>query len=310
MGGRRIKVDLSDFVESIGCHRWMFLSDDKFATVGDLVEQLREEYSQLKKNTMVEVFMGGEFVIPHLEPIQILQSGDLVRVVHDQRKRERRIKLKDKLETGTKLCKKFKNVSRQNKILDNRIGTLHTTDIHVRKSNSARHGIDERKSESECQVLVKKCNKVQGVNASGGLFTQKPITLNSNVSSPNSDVPNSSLSHSVFNPCTGQVDVYTNKSVVVQNKDYFTYPAVGDTEPRVEDIIAFKVVELGEDYAPRVSEYKEGKVLEVDDEEVKFNLVNNGYKRKNGKFEIDDIHGEETVTYKLMQLIDAKLLSI
>ena len=216
------------------------------------------------------------------------------------------------------------NVSRQNKILDIKIGTLDTTDIPVRESNSGWHGIDERKSGNERQLLVKKCNEVQGVKVSEGLFTQKPITLNSKglrknsinknlmfiQSSPISDVPNSSLSHSVFNPCTGQVDVYTNKSVVVQNKDYSTYPAVGDTEPRVEDIIAFKVVELGEDYAPRVSEYKEGKVLEVDDEEVKFNLVNNGYKRKNGKFEIDDIHVEETVTYKLMQLIDAKLLSI
>ena len=125
-----------------------------------------------------------------------------------------------------------------------------------------------------------------------------------------SDVPNSSSYHSVFNTCTGLVDVCTNKSVVVENKDYSTYPTAWDREPRVGDIIAFKVVELGEDYAPRVSEYKEGKVLELGDEKLKFKLVNNGYKRKNGKFEIDDIHVEETVTYKLMQLIDAKLLSI
>ena len=187
---------------------------------------------------------------------------------------------------------------------------MDTTDIPVRETSSARHGIDERKSENERQLLVKKCNKVQGVKVSGGLFTQKPITLNSKGSSPIVDAPNSSLSHSVYNPCTGKVDVYTNKSVVVQNKDYSAYPAVGDTEPRVEDIIAFKVVELGEDYTPRVSDYKEGKVLELDDEKVKFKLVNNGYKRMNGKFEIDDIHVEENVTYKLMQLIDAKLLSI
>jgi hypothetical protein len=180
MGGRRIKLDLSDFVAGIDCHRWMFLSDDKFATVGDLVEQLREEYSQLEKNTMVQVFMGGEFVIPHLEPIQILQSGDLVRVVQDQRKRkrERRIKLNAKLETRKKLCKMFKNVSRQNKILDNRKGTLETTDIPVRESNSGRHGIDERKSENERQLRVRKCNIVQGVKGPGGLFKQKTITLN------------------------------------------------------------------------------------------------------------------------------------
>ena len=108
--------------------------------------------------------------------------------------------------------------------------------------------------------------------------------MNLKGSSPISDAPTSSLSHSMFNPCTGQVDVYTNKSVVVQNKDYSAYPGVSDTEPRSEDIIAFKVVELGEDYTPRVSEYKEGKVLELIDEKVKFKLVNNGYKKKNGKF--------------------------
>ena len=45
MSGRRIRLDLSDFVLDIGSHRWMFLSDLKFSTVSDLVEQLKEEYT-------------------------------------------------------------------------------------------------------------------------------------------------------------------------------------------------------------------------------------------------------------------------
>ena len=98
------------------------------------------------------------------------------------------------------------------------------------------------------------------------------------------DVSNPSSSYSVFNPSTGQVDVYSNRSVVLENKDYSAYPAVGDREPRVGEIIAFRVVELGEDYAPGVSEYKEGKVLEMYEGSVKFQLVNKGYNRKIGKF--------------------------
>ena len=58
MSGKRLKLDLSYFLERIGSHRWMlFLSDDKFVTVGDLVDQLRKEYSQLGKDTMVQLLM-------------------------------------------------------------------------------------------------------------------------------------------------------------------------------------------------------------------------------------------------------------
>ena len=81
MSGRRIRLDLGDFVLDIGSHRWMFLSDVKFSTMSDLVEKLKEEYTQLEEEDMVQVFMDGDFVIPPWESIQILQSGDLVRVV-------------------------------------------------------------------------------------------------------------------------------------------------------------------------------------------------------------------------------------
>jgi len=74
-------LDLSDFVLDVGSHRWMFLSDSKFSTVSDLVEQLKAEYMQLEEGDLVQVFMGGDFVIPPWESIEILQSGDLLRVV-------------------------------------------------------------------------------------------------------------------------------------------------------------------------------------------------------------------------------------
>jgi len=74
-------LDLSDFVLDVGSHRWMFLSDSKFSTVSDLVEQLKAEYMQLEEGDLVQVFMDGNFVIPPWESIEILQSGDLLRVV-------------------------------------------------------------------------------------------------------------------------------------------------------------------------------------------------------------------------------------
>ena len=81
MSGRRIRLDLSDFVLDVGSHRWMFLSDSKFSTVSDLVEQLKAEYMQLEEGDLVQVFMEGNFVIPPWESIEILQSGDLLRIV-------------------------------------------------------------------------------------------------------------------------------------------------------------------------------------------------------------------------------------
>jgi len=81
MSGRRIRLDLSDFVLDLGSHRWMFLKDSKFSTVSDLVEQLKEEYIQLDEDDAVQVFMDGDFVIPPWESIEILQSGDLVKIV-------------------------------------------------------------------------------------------------------------------------------------------------------------------------------------------------------------------------------------
>jgi hypothetical protein len=47
----------------------------------------------------------------------------------------------------------------------------------------------------------------------------------------------------------------------VKNKGYSAYHAVSDSVPRVGDIIAFKIVEIRENYAPEVSDCKEGKVL-------------------------------------------------
>ena len=41
MSGRRIKLNLSDFVSDAGCKRWMYLSEGAVSTVSDLVDILR-----------------------------------------------------------------------------------------------------------------------------------------------------------------------------------------------------------------------------------------------------------------------------
>ena len=85
-------MDLSDFVLDVGSHRWMFLGA-KFATVSELVEQLKKEYMQVGEEEQVQLFMtgpAGEFVIPPGESIDIFQSGDLVRVVKNATKRKRK----------------------------------------------------------------------------------------------------------------------------------------------------------------------------------------------------------------------------
>merc|ERR1712098_550025 len=81
--GRRIKLDLSDFVSDAGCKRWMYLSDGTVSTVSDLVDILRSEYTQIGENDVVSLLLDN-FILPHWETINILQSGDLLTVVRNK----------------------------------------------------------------------------------------------------------------------------------------------------------------------------------------------------------------------------------
>ena len=74
-GGRRIKLDLSNFVSDGGARRWMWLSRDQVASVSDLVDQLRSEYHQLGDQDLVTLTLDS-FVLPHWESVDILQSGE------------------------------------------------------------------------------------------------------------------------------------------------------------------------------------------------------------------------------------------
>ena len=91
MSGRRLRLDLSDFVIDAGAKRWIFLSDQKFSTVSDLIDQLKDEYTQLTKEDTVHIFMDGDFVIPSWESIEIFQSGDILKIkkINGTNKRER-----------------------------------------------------------------------------------------------------------------------------------------------------------------------------------------------------------------------------
>ena len=52
------------------------------------------------------------------------------------------------------------------------------------------------------------------------------------------------------------------KDSILKNNGYSAYNAVSDSVPRVGDVIAFKIVQMRKNYAPEVSDCKEGKVLE------------------------------------------------
>ena len=54
-GGRRIKLNLDDFVHDGGSHRWMWLAEASVTSVSDLVDKLRAEYHQLGPGDMVTV---------------------------------------------------------------------------------------------------------------------------------------------------------------------------------------------------------------------------------------------------------------
>ncbi|KAG7505290.1 hypothetical protein JOB18_028327 [Solea senegalensis] len=67
-----------------------------------------------------------------------------------------------------------------------------------------------------------------------------------------------------------QTDLLSNKSVILQNgaevapkKDYSSMPLLA-APPQVGQKIAFKLLELTENYTPEVSEYKEGRIVSFD----------------------------------------------
>merc|ERR1712098_95979 len=116
---------------------------------------------------------------------------------------------------------------------------------------------------------------------------------------------NSQLS-ALFN-CKGQV--FDRNSVA---KDYSAYHLVSDSGPRVGDIIAFKHVEMGENYTPEVSDYKEGKVTECDGTNwVTFEMLTQTKVKKNGKFEIEDDQSDlsdKVQTFNWCDLIEPRLV--
>uniref|UniRef100_S4RZ57 Uncharacterized protein n=1 Tax=Petromyzon marinus TaxID=7757 RepID=S4RZ57_PETMA len=132
---------------------------------------------------------------------------------------------------------------------------------------------------------------------------------------------------------SGAGDTYTNASTVVQNavevvkRNYSALPTL-DGPPRAGDHIAFKMLEMNENYSPEVSDYKEGEVLRFDpisrELEIMVKSDPSTGKRMGGKFELvyeSDAEGnspraedapcltqETRITIKWTSLIDPRLI--
>jgi len=106
MSGKRIKLNLSDFVSDAGCKRWMYLSEGAVSTVSDLVDILRSEYTQIGENDLVTLLLDN-FILPHWESIDILQSGDLVTVIRNKTKTKQ-----STVESGTPRIEKKEKVTK------------------------------------------------------------------------------------------------------------------------------------------------------------------------------------------------------
>ena len=108
--------------------------------------------------------------------------------------------------------------------------------------------------------------------------------------------------------CNGKV--FDKADVPV--KDYTVYHLVGAAGPRVGDVIAFKHVEMGANYTPEVSEYKEGKVVECEGmERVTFEMIKTRTVRRAGKFEIEEesVQQEDRIqTFMWADLIQPRLM--
>ncbi|TKS92351.1 Coilin Sphere organelles protein SPH-1 [Collichthys lucidus] len=105
-----------------------------------------------------------------------------------------------------------------------------------------------------------------------------------------------------------QTDSLSNVSLVIQNgaesapkQDYSTMPLLA-APPQVGQRIAFKLLELTENYTPEVSEYKEGRIVSFDHTTKQIELeLNNGSQApvEPGKFDLvyQNPDGTESVEY-------------
>ncbi|XP_060946060.1 coilin [Limanda limanda] len=105
-----------------------------------------------------------------------------------------------------------------------------------------------------------------------------------------------------------QTDSLSNKSVVIQNgvetgpkQDYSSLPLLA-APPQVGQKIAFKLLELGENYAPEISEYKEGKIVSFDltTKQIELQLIHASQAPvEPGKFDLvyQNADGSESVEY-------------
>ncbi|XP_032442898.1 coilin [Xiphophorus hellerii] len=108
-----------------------------------------------------------------------------------------------------------------------------------------------------------------------------------------------------------QTDSLSNKSVVLQNeaepvpKDYSSMPLLA-APPQVGQSIAFKLLELTENYTPEVSEYKEGKIINFDPttNQIELELLNASQApAEPGKFDLvyQNPDGSERVEYAIQR---------
>ena len=107
-------------------------------------------------------------------------------------------------------------------------------------------------------------------------------------------------------------DKLTNISNIYQNdtlEDYTKFPALNKC-PTVGDRIAFKILEMDENYCPELSEYKRARVLDVmDNGQVTLELQNVKKKIMNGKFEVGDSDAHENiVNYVWTDLRELRLI--
>jgi hypothetical protein len=87
--------------------------------------------------------------------------------------------------------------------------------------------------------------------------------------------------------CAGTV---FTRSHLPGQRDYDNLP--GLAAPAVGQVVAYKVIEMGEDYTPGVSQYKEARVVGLEGEQLELQLVSGAARRAGGKFELAE---EETV---------------
>jgi hypothetical protein len=214
--------------------------------VSNLERLIKERFGYLISTQSSVILKMEDYFIPSAEKIQIIRDGDLIQVTNHQED-----------------IQNEKQSTESRPPIDNH-DSINTVDSHSprqKRRDDETNVIDIPKRKHKINKKRKKTQFNNGLIV--GNTNTRPLHEGVHIYfSDSADDESMEVLHQSVEPSMtdkGQTDIVDHENVTYT--DLLTLPNVGDD-------IAFKVIEMSSDYTPSLSNFKEGKVLSITDNQL------------------------------------------